>query len=494
MKNSVVNIESVSNNSFGTGFVIDSDERGVFVLTCQHVLDDVVTPVVESVLAKVIAKSDFIDMAVLYVSKLHLEPLSLQVDECDSLGVEVIGFSHFNKSVNQKKHIDATLYKDPIELHANDDDLFYTVRKIKADDGFNFDRGNSGSPVICKSTGKVIAMISNKEGNDIGYAVDISNLKEIWKEMPSRLLRDEIVQVSGTKESPTPTKESIVSVKKEKSFFSKLLLLLLSSAVIFTGTYFGISYYESLNKEQERIAGDKRKQEIAKAQQKAEEAKAKRVEQERLARAEAAQREQESAEAQRKADEAKRVAQEKRERELAEAQRLEEEARAARLEQERREAAQQNSIKEDCVPFSSRLSIKEKNSKWFLIENDNHSMFAFDNQREAFNSMRIIKHYKMNQSCFVGRPNSSFSYMLSNNHAPTGHIIKEDCTKFNPNNISIQKTIANYTIVDGGHYIFNFDKKEEAETSLKIIKKYGFNRSCYIGRPYPSFTYLKKFK
>jgi len=147
MKNSVVNIESVINNSFGTGFVIDRDEKGVFVLTCQHVLDDVVTPVVESVLAKVVAKSDFIDMAVLYVSKLHLEPLSLQVDECDSLDVEVIGFSHFNKSLSQKKHIDATLYKESIELHSNNDDLFYTIRKIKANDGFNFDRGNSGSPL-----------------------------------------------------------------------------------------------------------------------------------------------------------------------------------------------------------------------------------------------------------------------------------------------------------------------------------------------------------
>lgn len=63
MKNSIVNIESVSNNAFGTGFVIDSDEKGIYILTCQHVLDDVVTPVVENVLAKVIAKGEFIDMA-----------------------------------------------------------------------------------------------------------------------------------------------------------------------------------------------------------------------------------------------------------------------------------------------------------------------------------------------------------------------------------------------------------------------------------------------
>jgi len=217
MKNSVVNIESAINSSFGTGFVIDSNEKGVFVLTCQHVLDDVKTPVVESVLAKVVAKSDFIDMAVLFVSKLHLEPLSLQIDECDNLDVEVIGFSHFNKSVNQKKHIEATLYKESIELHSHDDDLFYSVRKIKANDGYNFDRGNSGSPVICKNSNKIIAMISNKEGSNIGYAVDIVNLKDVWEEMPSRLLREKIEEVSGSKNNPEPT---VVKKQKNKKSFA----------------------------------------------------------------------------------------------------------------------------------------------------------------------------------------------------------------------------------------------------------------------------------
>lgn len=217
MKSSVVNIEGVNSNAFGTGFVIDRDEKGVFILTCQHVLDDVGTPTVENVLAKVVAKGEFIDMAVLYLSKLHLEPLPLQTQKCSNLDVDVIGFSTFNKTLTQKKHIDATLYKENIELHSKEDDDFYTVRKIKADDGFNFDRGNSGSPVICKETGAVIAMISNKEGSDIGYAIDIENLKSVWENVPSKLFvtptqtppkkREEpkIEEVSGIKEVQTPT-------------------------------------------------------------------------------------------------------------------------------------------------------------------------------------------------------------------------------------------------------------------------------------------------
>jgi len=190
MLSSIVNIESINenNSSFGTGFVIHNDEKGVYILTCQHVLDDVETPMVEEVLAKVIATSDFIDMAVIYVSKLHLQPLPMQVDACDSLNVDVIGFSHFNKHLTQKKHIHATLFKEAIELHSNEDDSFYLARKIKANNNFNFDRGNSGSPVICKKSGHVIAMISNKEGNDIGYAIEIANIEKIWQNIPPTLL------------------------------------------------------------------------------------------------------------------------------------------------------------------------------------------------------------------------------------------------------------------------------------------------------------------
>ena len=227
MRNSIVNIESVSNNSFGTGFVIHSDERGVYILTCAHVVDDVETPVVENVLAKVVAKGSFVDMAVLYVSKLHLEALSLQTEDCENLDVEVIGFSSFNQNLTQKKHINATLYKELIELHSKEDDLFYTVRKIKAKDGFNFDRGNSGSPVICRDSGNVIAMISNKEGSDIGYAINIANVKEVWKDIPSELFeikevkreqKEKIEPVSGKKEEsvtpPPPLNSSNSSMGK----------------------------------------------------------------------------------------------------------------------------------------------------------------------------------------------------------------------------------------------------------------------------------------
>jgi hypothetical protein len=190
MLNSIVSIESTNknNDSFGTGFVIHNDSKGAYVLTCQHVVEDVQEPMVNELVATIMTQSKFIDMAVIFVPKLHVNPLPLQVDPCDSLHVEVIGFSHFTQELTQKKHIEATLFRQSIELHSNENDDFYLARKIKANNNFTFDRGNSGSPVICKKSAHVIAMISNKRGKEIGYAIEIQSLEKIWKELPLNLL------------------------------------------------------------------------------------------------------------------------------------------------------------------------------------------------------------------------------------------------------------------------------------------------------------------
>ena len=58
--------------------------------------------------------------------------------------------------------------------------------------------------------------------------------------------------------------------------------------------------------------------------------------------------------------------------------------------------------------------------------------------------------------------------------------------------ITIKKVDNYYIITDGSSSMFSFDKIDEAKKSLNIIKKYQFNQVCYIGRPDPSFIYLKR--
>ena len=256
MKSSIVNIESVTNSSFGTGFVVHSDEKGVYILTCKHVVEEVINPVVENVLAKIVAMGNFIDMAVLYVPKLQLNALPLEEEQNNNLDVSVIGFSHFNQSSIQKKHIEATLYKELIELHAKEEDIFYNLRKIKAKDGFNFDRGNSGSPVICLETNKVIAMISNKEGSDLAYAINIEYIKEIWKDIPVEPF-NKVEQFynkpDNLKKLATPYREYVETASQSNNKFGKYFLL---SLLVFGALFYWFQLDENSKGEKTLLVDD----------------------------------------------------------------------------------------------------------------------------------------------------------------------------------------------------------------------------------------------
>ena len=121
-------------------------------------------------------------------------------------------------------------------------------------------------------------------------------------------------------------------------------------------------------------------------------------------------------------------------------------------------------------------------------------MFDFGSNRdEARAAFRVIRHYRLNQSCFVGRPDPSLRYLLSNGKAPVGTLRGEDCIGFDPQRITVTQANGRWKIVDGDHWMFDFgNNRQEAEQALAVIRKYGFTQSCFVGRPQPSFSYLRK--
>ncbi len=156
--------------------------------------------------------------------------------------------------------------------------------------------------------------------------------------------------------------------------------------------------------------------------------------------------------------------------------------------------AMQRSAQEDCIAFNPRnVDVRQVNGSWKIVEG-NHWMFDFGNKRdEARTAYRIIRHYNTDKSCFVGRPNPSFTYMLSANRAPSGAMRGEDCIAFNPRHIVVKRINGSWKIVEGSHWMFDFgNKRDEAEQSAAIIRKYGFTQACYVGRPHPSFKYLRR--
>ncbi len=153
-----------------------------------------------------------------------------------------------------------------------------------------------------------------------------------------------------------------------------------------------------------------------------------------------------------------------------------------------------SSLNEDCIGFSyANAQVKHINGSWKIVDGS-HWMFDFGGKKnEAIRSLQIIKHYRMNKSCFVGRPGPSFTYMKRGNQAPLGGMPGEDCIGFSTANAKVKHINGSWKIVDGSHWMFDFaGKEDEARKSLAIIKKYGFNKSCFVGRPNASFSYLRR--
>ena len=277
MQNNIVHIASANseNRSFGTGFVIDRNERGVYILTCEHVLSSVQEPMVESQSVEVLAQSSFLDMAIIFVPTLSYEPVTLQLDRCNSLHIKSIAFSSFKKDLVQKSTIYATLFKDFIELHSKTDNSFYLMKKIKADEDYAFSRGNSGAPIICKETGNVIAMLNNKEGTNIAYAIGVSSSKRLleklrqdetmllahesfYKKMSS--FKHEVTKSIETKQSIKnkaiyhldelrEEKADMISLVKEKAMKFKYFLLGILTVFALYGVYSFFSPKEPTKKE-----------------------------------------------------------------------------------------------------------------------------------------------------------------------------------------------------------------------------------------------------
>lgn len=154
----------------------------------------------------------------------------------------------------------------------------------------------------------------------------------------------------------------------------------------------------------------------------------------------------------------------------------------------------QRIVKEDCVAFNWRtVQRKQINGSWKLVDGS-HWLFDFGaNGQEAQTALRIIRHYRVDNSCFVGRPNPSLKYMLSGGKAPAGAFSGEDCLAFNATAAKVEQHNGRWKIVDGNHWLFDFGgNQDEARQALAVIRQQHFRYSCFVGRPNPSFTYLRR--
>jgi len=151
-------------------------------------------------------------------------------------------------------------------------------------------------------------------------------------------------------------------------------------------------------------------------------------------------------------------------------------------------------LKEDCISFDpAKARVAKVQGRWKIVVGSMWLKDFGNNATEARKSLRIIRHYGANQQCFVGRPDPSLEYYLVSGNAPSGTMTGEDCIAYNPANADANKVQSRWKITDGAHWMFDFKNEEdEAFTALAVLQKHQFNRSCFVGRPNPSMTYLRR--
>ena len=148
----------------------------------------------------------------------------------------------------------------------------------------------------------------------------------------------------------------------------------------------------------------------------------------------------------------------------------------------------------DCVRFDpTAASIRQLNGRWKVVDGD-HGLFDFGSDRSAAESaLRVIRHYRLDRSCHIGRPAPAFVYMLARGGSPSGALDGEDCVAFDSEAIRVAKVNQRWMILDHGRRLFDFGKKEvEARQALAVIRLHGFKQVCFVGRPLADFTYLRR--
>jgi len=158
--------------------------------------------------------------------------------------------------------------------------------------------------------------------------------------------------------------------------------------------------------------------------------------------------------------------------------------------------AQDISALEDCLAFSSvNAEVSKLQDRWKLVDGSRW-LFDFGSgdeaASEATRALEIIRHYGLDNSCFIGRPDPNFSYLLAQRMPPAGALEGEDCLRHDLDALRVEPDGENWLMTDGRSRMLLFSDVGNAHRTLALVKYYGFTHQCFVGRPHPDFVYWRK--
>lgn len=149
-------------------------------------------------------------------------------------------------------------------------------------------------------------------------------------------------------------------------------------------------------------------------------------------------------------------------------------------------------LAEDCIGHDvDSLAVVTIDEDVKITEGSHWLMSFGDKLDEAERTLEIMQAYGTSEQCFVGRPDPSLTYVLVQGSAPSGAVSGEDCIAHDLDNLSILDEGSHFILTDGQSRMVAFPNRDEAETALSLIRSHGFTNICYVGRPGPSFVYMR---
>ena len=154
---------------------------------------------------------------------------------------------------------------------------------------------------------------------------------------------------------------------------------------------------------------------------------------------------------------------------------------------------------EDCVTVDYNRARVERWSlpgdDWTIVVHNGglpKIIATFGSEEAAQQGLAVFRHYKMNGQCFVGRPWAKMVYFLVNGQSPVGAYPNEDCMHFEPDKIEVKLVtnsnvnppVTSWKLVQQVNWLLDFrDSEIQARRADEFIRRHGFNRICYVGRP-----------
>src|SRR6185295_11535798 len=91
------------------------------------------------------------------------------------------------------------------------------------------------------------------------------------------------------------------------------------------------------------------------------------------------------------------------------------------------------SFDEDCISFNwNQVQASYVGGEWKVVQGSMWMLSFGTRAAEAQRSAEIIRNYRFNQQCFIGRPNASMTYWKRGDNVPSGGYPGDDCVNNNP--------------------------------------------------------------